>query len=164
MTRPWRSRLNSLIASSASSALTWWLTAPWVTHSSSAARVKLSCRAAASKAFNAFSGGRRGRIANLPKDHEKNWGKPEKPCFASRALRALLRRTWTRNHEIWSCSMSTLFNDGISLPRIRAGRAAGGHQESSWLKLIERWLAYAERMQQRADLREIANDPHLLAD
>jgi len=60
--------------------------------------------------------------------------------------------------------MSTLFNDGISLPRIRAGRAAGGHQESSWLKLIERWLAYAERMQQRADLREIANDPHLLAD
>jgi uncharacterized protein YjiS (DUF1127 family) len=57
--------------------------------------------------------------------------------------------------------MSTLFHDDISLPRMRAGRAAGGHQQSSWL---DRWLACAERMQQRADLREIADDPHLLAD
>src|SRR5882672_9218793 len=40
-----------------------------VTHSSSAALVKLSCRAAASKAFRAFNGGRRGRIVPL---HEKN--------------------------------------------------------------------------------------------
>ena len=31
-TRRWRSRLKSLIASSVSSALTWWLTAPCVTH------------------------------------------------------------------------------------------------------------------------------------
>src|SRR5712672_407050 len=43
----------------ASNALTCWLTAPCVTHSSSAARVKLSLRAAASKALRAFSGGRR---------------------------------------------------------------------------------------------------------
>ena len=45
-----------------SSALTWWLTAPCVTNSSAAARVKLSWRAAASKARSAFSGGRRRSI------------------------------------------------------------------------------------------------------
>jgi len=42
ITSRWRSRLKSLRPSSASSAFTWWLTAPWVTQSSSAARVKLS--------------------------------------------------------------------------------------------------------------------------
>jgi hypothetical protein len=31
----------------------WWLTPPWVTHSSSAAHEKLSWRAAASKALSA---------------------------------------------------------------------------------------------------------------
>jgi len=36
--------LNSFTASSASSALTWWLTAPYVTQSSSAARKTLMPR------------------------------------------------------------------------------------------------------------------------
>src|SRR5262245_54666497 len=60
-------------ASSASSAFTWWLTAPCVTDSSSAALVKLSCRAAASKAFRALSEGSRRSIASPPA--EKNWAK-----------------------------------------------------------------------------------------
>jgi hypothetical protein len=38
------------------------LTAPCVAQSSSAARVKLLCRAAASKALRAFNDGKRGRI------------------------------------------------------------------------------------------------------
>src|ERR1700736_6639805 len=43
-------------------ALTEWLTAPCVTQSSSAARVKLWCRAAASNDRSAFSGGSERRI------------------------------------------------------------------------------------------------------
>src|SRR5262245_64198437 len=46
----------------ASSALTCWLTAACVTHNSSAARVKLSLRAADSKALRALSGGKRRSI------------------------------------------------------------------------------------------------------
>ncbi|RMO37748.1 hypothetical protein ALP26_103955 [Pseudomonas savastanoi pv. glycinea] len=46
------SRLNSSTSSWASSACTWRLTALWVKASSSAALVKLPCRAAASKASN----------------------------------------------------------------------------------------------------------------
>src|SRR5215471_15054584 len=59
MTSRWRSRLKSLSPSSVSSAFTCWLTAPGVTNSSSAARVKLLLRAAASKALTALSEGRR---------------------------------------------------------------------------------------------------------
>ena len=51
--------------SAASKALICGLTAPWVTHNSSAARVKLSLLAAASKTLRAFSGGNRRGIAQL---------------------------------------------------------------------------------------------------
>src|SRR5947209_14758203 len=33
--------------------------------------------------------------------HEKNWGRPEKRCFAGQALPALLTRTAIRNDVIW---------------------------------------------------------------
>src|SRR5215469_6681370 len=56
MTSRWRSRLKSLSPRSVSSALTCWLTAPGVTNSSSAARVKLLLRAVASNALTALSG------------------------------------------------------------------------------------------------------------
>jgi hypothetical protein len=56
---PLAPRLKSLSPSSISSALTCWLTAPGVTKSSSAARVKLLFRAAASKTFTALSERRR---------------------------------------------------------------------------------------------------------
>ena len=51
-------RWNSGACSSASSAFTWWLTAPGVTDSSCAAFLKLRCRAAASNAARVVSGGR----------------------------------------------------------------------------------------------------------
>src|SRR5438270_2681795 len=54
----WR-RSKSLVPSPVSSAATWRLTAPCVTQSSCAALVKLRCRAVASKARIALSGGRR---------------------------------------------------------------------------------------------------------
>ena len=49
-------RLNSAVPSRSSSVLTCWLTAAWVTFNSSAARVKLKCRAEDSNARNAFRG------------------------------------------------------------------------------------------------------------
>ncbi len=54
--RPRGKRLNRLTFSRSSNALTWWLTAAWVTQSSMAARVKLKWRAEASKARRALSG------------------------------------------------------------------------------------------------------------
>src|SRR5262245_11513976 len=51
-------RLNSLTPRSSSSARICWLTAPGVTLRSSAALLKLKCRATASKARKALSGGR----------------------------------------------------------------------------------------------------------
>src|SRR5262245_978677 len=86
MTSRCRWRLKSLRPSSASSALTWWLTAPWVTQSSSAARVKLSWRAAASKAFRAFRAGRR---RSIDRPHEKSSVRLEKGCFGGNRLSAL---------------------------------------------------------------------------
>src|SRR6185312_13997117 len=50
-------RTNRRTPSSSSSRLIWWLIAVCVTFSSEAARVKLKCRAAASKARNPFSDG-----------------------------------------------------------------------------------------------------------
>ncbi|WP_407179172.1 hypothetical protein [Bradyrhizobium sp. STM 3562] len=39
-----------------------------------------------------------------------------------------------------------------------------GHQRNSWRLRLAKWLSCSERMHQRADLRAIADDPHLLAD
>ena len=60
--------------------------------------------------------------------------------------------------------MSTLFADSNpSLPS--RGRAAGRHhQSSSWLRPPDWLLACSETTHQRAALREIAHDPHLLRD
>jgi hypothetical protein len=60
--------------------------------------------------------------------------------------------------------MSTPFTHGIPFRQMSGGEAALGHQSHSWLLLLDRLLACGERSLQRADLREIAADPHLLAD
>ncbi|MGV7219021.1 hypothetical protein [Bradyrhizobium sp. UFLA05-112] len=60
--------------------------------------------------------------------------------------------------------MSTLFSNTDFLPAIRRDAAVGDHQSNSWLTLLDRWLACSERMHQRAGLRKIADDPHLLVD
>jgi uncharacterized protein YjiS (DUF1127 family) len=56
------------------------------------------------------------------------------------------------------------FSYASVLPRARRNAAASGHQSNSWWRLLEIWLLWTERSRQRAGLREIANDPHLLAD
>jgi uncharacterized protein YjiS (DUF1127 family) len=60
--------------------------------------------------------------------------------------------------------MSILFTNTDFASRIRRSAAARGHQPSSWLKLLDRLLSCSERAHQRAALREIADDPHMLAD
>ncbi len=60
--------------------------------------------------------------------------------------------------------MSILFTNTDRLLRVRRSAAASGHQPSSWLNLLDRWLSCSERAHQRAGLRGIADDPHLLAD
>ncbi|HKH00203.1 MAG TPA: hypothetical protein VKB08_05705 [Bradyrhizobium sp.] len=60
--------------------------------------------------------------------------------------------------------MSALFSNGSLLKRIQRGRPARDHQSGSWLKLLDKWLARGERIHQRAALRDLADDPHLLAD
>src|SRR6185312_15791163 len=63
-----------------------WLTAPGVTDSSSAARLKFRCRAAASKARRAFSGGRRRRVSiNFPERRRRS------PWLRIGALAAILQ-------------------------------------------------------------------------
>ncbi|WP_157644455.1 DUF1127 domain-containing protein [Bradyrhizobium sp. WSM2793] len=60
--------------------------------------------------------------------------------------------------------MSTLFADSDHPPRIRRDVATAGHQPNSWLVRLDKLLSYSERMHQRADLRAVADEPHLLAD
>jgi uncharacterized protein YjiS (DUF1127 family) len=60
--------------------------------------------------------------------------------------------------------MSTLFGNSEHFPRLWRSTASKGHQTNSWLTLLDRLLACNERRHQRADLRAIADDPHLLAD
>ncbi|MDI3559628.1 DUF1127 domain-containing protein [Bradyrhizobium sp. Arg816] len=48
--------------------------------------------------------------------------------------------------------------------RVRRSAAAADHKQNSWQPLIGRWLARIERINQRDDLRAIADNPHLLAD
>jgi len=60
--------------------------------------------------------------------------------------------------------MSILFSNTDLASRVRRSAAAQGHQPSSWLKLLDRLLSCSERAHQRADLRDIADNPHLLAD
>jgi uncharacterized protein YjiS (DUF1127 family) len=60
--------------------------------------------------------------------------------------------------------MSTLFAKSDIGARARRSATTADHQLYSWRALLDRWLASSERMHQRADLRAIADDPHLLAD
>ncbi|MDT4737243.1 hypothetical protein [Bradyrhizobium sp. WYCCWR 12699] len=60
--------------------------------------------------------------------------------------------------------MSTLITNSDPPPQACRDATAADHQSSSWLAILDRWLTRFERMHQRVDLREIANDPHLLAD
>lgn len=60
--------------------------------------------------------------------------------------------------------MSTLFAKSKVPEQVRRGATTAAHQSNSWSALLDRWLASSERMHQRADLRAIADDPHLLAD
>ncbi|MET4492130.1 hypothetical protein [Bradyrhizobium sp. LA7.1] len=60
--------------------------------------------------------------------------------------------------------MSIIFTNTALLQRVRRGAAVGGHQPNSWLKLLDKWLSCSERAHQRAALRDIADNPHLLAD
>jgi uncharacterized protein YjiS (DUF1127 family) len=57
--------------------------------------------------------------------------------------------------------MSTLFDSGNLAVGARHAAAGVGHQSNS---LLETWLVWEERRRQRAALREIAEDPHLLSD
>jgi uncharacterized protein YjiS (DUF1127 family) len=60
--------------------------------------------------------------------------------------------------------MSTLFSNGSLLKRIQRGRPASDRQPGSWRKLLDKWLAHSELVHHRAALRDLADDPHLLAD
>ena len=60
--------------------------------------------------------------------------------------------------------MSTLFSYGNSLPHVRRNAAAHDPQSNSWRTVLEKWRTWDERSRQRAALRDIAGDPHLLAD
>src|SRR5262245_15509285 len=161
MTRRWRSRLKSLTPSSISNALTWWLTAPWVTNSSSAARVKLSWRAAASKAFKALSDGRR---RNIFRPHEKNSGRVEKPCFAGNSLLVLLMCSIAdariERVQFGAPKMSTHPAKALGVRRYGA-RPATRLTLSKILSTLGIWFA---RSVQRRALRELAQDVRLLND
>src|SRR5215468_7748948 len=163
MTRRWRSRLKSLTPSANSKTLTWWLTAPWVTNSSSAARVKLSWRAAASKAFNALSGGSRRSIVH---PHEKNSGKVEKRCFASNSLLVLLVCSVAEAHDepvhLGALPMST------RSARASPARAPHGDEfatRSALAKSLSALGVWLARRAERKALRELAaQEGRLLAD
>jgi uncharacterized protein YjiS (DUF1127 family) len=75
-----------------------------------------------------------------------------------------MRQAVYRNNEVWSRLMSIPFANTALRQRVRRKEAAGDHQPSSWLKLLDKWLSCGERARQRAALRNIADDPHLLAD
>jgi uncharacterized protein YjiS (DUF1127 family) len=60
--------------------------------------------------------------------------------------------------------MSTLLTNGNLLLGPRRGAAGRDHQSNSWLWPLRAWLAWSQRIDQRASLREIADDPHILSD
>ncbi|MHC2620832.1 uncharacterized protein YjiS (DUF1127 family) [Bradyrhizobium huanghuaihaiense] len=60
--------------------------------------------------------------------------------------------------------MSMSFADRGFLARVQGSTTVVGHKQNSWLTTIDRWLARIERINQRDDLRAIADNPHLLAD
>jgi uncharacterized protein YjiS (DUF1127 family) len=70
----------------------------------------------------------------------------------------------TTNHAVWSCFMSTYFNEAHALPSGRRALLARGPQYNSWQMLLRRWRRWNELSRQRCALRDLADDKHLLDD
>jgi uncharacterized protein YjiS (DUF1127 family) len=71
------------------------------------------------------------------------------------------------NHAIWSRFMSTLFSTAHSPGLTRHRNAVGRHKFNSWLRwtaLLSELSRWSERSRQRAALRDLADDRHLLND
>jgi uncharacterized protein YjiS (DUF1127 family) len=63
--------------------------------------------------------------------------------------------------------MSMPFNNTDSLRLSRSGSPVPRHQSNSWpgwAALLNEWLRWSERSRQRAALRDVADDRHLLHD
>jgi uncharacterized protein YjiS (DUF1127 family) len=60
--------------------------------------------------------------------------------------------------------MSTPFSFDPSLRYVRRNAVVQHPQSNSWRTVLEKWRTWDERSRQRAALRDIAGDPHLLAD
>jgi uncharacterized protein YjiS (DUF1127 family) len=60
--------------------------------------------------------------------------------------------------------MSMLLTTANSWLRHRPHPAAQPHESNSWLSLLDALLRRSEENRQRAALRELADDPHLLSD
>jgi uncharacterized protein YjiS (DUF1127 family) len=69
------------------------------------------------------------------------------------------------NDAIRSRLMSTYFSDtNWSTERCHRSPPASQHQSSSWQRLCNTLLRWAERRRPRASYRELADNPHLLKD
>ena len=68
------------------------------------------------------------------------------------------------NHAIWRDAMSMSLADSHPLSSAGSGEGGDYPQSYSWLGLLDKWLMRIEIMHQRAALRDIADDPHLLND
>jgi uncharacterized protein YjiS (DUF1127 family) len=60
--------------------------------------------------------------------------------------------------------MSTSLANSSAFSSARRGIIHDHPQFSSWRQLLDSWLTRSETRHQRAALREIADDPHLLRD
>src|SRR5690606_33896766 len=100
----------------------WWLTAPWVTLSSTAALVSEPCRAAASKARRGLSGGRRLAKTSPVVSFPHTDGYNNINCLFNSAPPSFshLERTWTEERA----------SDGPALPARETGRQfMGSHTD-----------------------------------
>jgi uncharacterized protein YjiS (DUF1127 family) len=149
-----------------SKAFTWRLTAPWMTNSSSAARVRLSWRAAASNAFKALSGGSR---RNIHPRHEENSGRREKRCFARNLCLLLLmcsvaaaqcQRCRNRSTPV-SIQPTQRRPVAAGLPGARILSEARSSPLTLTLRMVSTWI---RRSAQRRALRDLAREPRLLSD
>jgi uncharacterized protein YjiS (DUF1127 family) len=92
--------------------------------------------------------------------HEKIYGKQEKACFAGEHPQALLESSKSLFHEFWSLSMPTSIMRSARLPFRLHQSNWGENLALGWRVLRRQWA----RRRQRAALRELADDPHLLTD
>jgi uncharacterized protein YjiS (DUF1127 family) len=80
------------------------------------------------------------------------------------ALPGLTDADGNRNDVIWSPFDVNAFQQPWPAKAYPTPRAVSDHQTGSWRKLLDKWLAHGEVIHQRAALRDLADDPHLLAD